>query len=87
MAQYPKYNLALRLAGTIFQLLLVLVPLAILMLGLLQFVFAIALAAMPRRCWAGLEPWQAWDWCCCWWAGSGLRSRSIGIGDSPRELA
>lgn len=43
MAQYPKYNLALRLAGTIFQLLLVLVPLAILMLGLLQFVFAIAI--------------------------------------------
>lgn len=55
MAQYPKYNLALRLASTIFQLLLVIVPLAIVLLCLLNAVFAIAISIYLTSllAWAG----------------------------------
>ncbi len=55
MAQYPKYNLALRLAGTIFQLLLMIVPFTVVMLCLLNLVFAIAISfyLIPLLVWAG----------------------------------
>ncbi len=55
MTQYPKYNLALRLAGTIFQLLLMIVPLAVVLLCLLNLAFAIAVSfyLIPLLVWAG----------------------------------
>ena len=55
MAQYPKYNLALRLAGTIFQLLLMIVPFTVVLLCLLNLVFAIAIGfyLIPLLAWAG----------------------------------
>ncbi len=55
MAQYPKYNLALRLAGTIFQLLLIILPFAIVLLCLLNALFAIAVAIYlaPLLAWGG----------------------------------
>lgn len=55
MAQYPKYNLALRLAGTIFQLLLIILPFAIVLLCLLNALFAIAIAIylVPLLAWGG----------------------------------
>ena len=55
MVQYPKYNLALRLAGTIFQLLLIIVPVAVLLLCLVNAIFAIAISVylVSLFAWAG----------------------------------
>ena len=55
MAHYPKYNLALRLAGAMFQLLLIIVPCVVVLLYLLRVLFAISIGVYlaPFLAWAG----------------------------------